>query len=29
VGSGLEFEARGAYELKGVPADWGINAVAG
>jgi pimeloyl-ACP methyl ester carboxylesterase/class 3 adenylate cyclase len=29
VGSGLEFEARGAHELKGVPGEWAIYAVAG
>jgi class 3 adenylate cyclase len=26
VGSGLDFEDRGAYELKGVPEDWQIYA---
>jgi class 3 adenylate cyclase len=28
VGSGLEFEDRGDHELKGVPGDWGVLAVA-
>jgi class 3 adenylate cyclase len=28
IGSGLEFEARGAYELKGVPGEWHLFAVA-
>jgi class 3 adenylate cyclase len=28
IGSGLEFEDRGAYELKGVPGEWRIFAVA-
>jgi class 3 adenylate cyclase len=28
IGSGLEFEARGAHELKGVPGEWRIFAVA-
>jgi class 3 adenylate cyclase len=28
IGSGLEFEDRGAYELKGVPGEWHIFAVA-
>ena len=28
IGSGLEFEERGAYELKGVPGEWHISAVA-
>jgi class 3 adenylate cyclase/pimeloyl-ACP methyl ester carboxylesterase len=28
IGSGLEFEERGAYELKGVPGEWRIFAVA-
>ena len=27
IGSGLEFEDRGAYELKGVPGEWRIFAV--
>jgi class 3 adenylate cyclase len=29
VGSGLEFEARGEHELKGVPGKWAIYAVSG
>jgi len=28
IGSGLEFEGRGAYELKGVPGEWRLFAVA-
>ena len=28
IGSGLEFEARGAHELKGVPGEWRLFAVA-
>jgi class 3 adenylate cyclase/pimeloyl-ACP methyl ester carboxylesterase len=28
IGSGLEFEERGSYELKGVPGEWRISAVA-
>ena len=28
IGSGLEFEERGAYELKGVPGEWHVFAVA-
>ena len=28
IGSGLEFEDRGAHELKGVPGEWHISAVA-
>jgi class 3 adenylate cyclase len=28
IGSGLEFEDRGAYELKGVPGKWRLAAVA-
>jgi class 3 adenylate cyclase len=28
IGSGLEFEARGVYELKGVPGEWHLFAVA-
>jgi class 3 adenylate cyclase len=28
IGSGLEFEARGSYELKGVPGEWHLFAVA-
>jgi hypothetical protein len=28
IGSGLEFEERGAYELKGVPGEWHLFAVA-
>jgi class 3 adenylate cyclase/pimeloyl-ACP methyl ester carboxylesterase len=28
IGSGLEFEERGSYELKGVPGDWRLLAVA-
>ncbi|OBH88110.1 adenylate/guanylate cyclase domain-containing protein [Mycobacterium sp. E2989] len=28
IGSGLEFEERGAYELKGVPGEWRVFAVA-
>jgi class 3 adenylate cyclase/pimeloyl-ACP methyl ester carboxylesterase len=28
IGSGLEFEVRGAYELKGVPGEWHLFAVA-
>ena len=28
IGSGLEFEERGSYELKGVPGQWRILAVA-
>jgi class 3 adenylate cyclase len=28
IGSGLEFEQRGSYELKGVPGEWHISAVA-
>ena len=28
IGSGLEFEERGAYELKGVPGEWRLFAVA-
>ena len=27
IGSGLEFESRGAYELKGVPGEWHLSAV--
>jgi hypothetical protein len=27
IGSGLEFEDRGAHELKGVPGDWHLLAV--
>jgi class 3 adenylate cyclase len=27
IGSGLEFEERGPYELKGVPGEWRIFAV--
>jgi class 3 adenylate cyclase len=27
IGSGLEFEERGAYELKGVPGEWRLFAV--
>jgi class 3 adenylate cyclase len=27
IGSGLEFEARGSYELKGVPGEWHLFAV--
>jgi hypothetical protein len=27
IGSGLEFEDRGAHELKGVPGEWQIFAV--
>ncbi len=29
IGSGLEFEDRGSYELKGVPGEWRVFAVAG
>jgi class 3 adenylate cyclase len=29
VGSGLEFEDRGATELKGVPGEWRLYALAG
>ena len=29
MGSGIEFEDRGARELKGVPGEWRIFAVAG
>ncbi len=29
VGSGLEFEDRGAHELKGVPGEWHLFAVVG
>ena len=29
VGSGLEFEDRGARELKGVPGEWRLYSVAG
>ncbi len=29
IGSGLEFEERGAHELKGVPGEWRLFAVAG
>ena len=28
IGSGLEFEERGAYELKGVPGEWRLSVVA-
>jgi class 3 adenylate cyclase len=28
IGSGLEFEERGAHELKGVPGEWHLSAVA-
>jgi len=28
IGSGLEFEDRGAHKLKGVPGEWRIFAVA-
>ncbi len=28
IGSGLEFEERGAHELKGVPGEWHLFAVA-
>jgi class 3 adenylate cyclase len=28
IGSGLEFEERGSYELKGVPGEWHLLAVA-
>ena len=28
IGSGLEFEERGVYELKGVPGEWHLFAVA-
>jgi hypothetical protein len=28
IGSGLEFEERGDYELKGVPGEWRLFAVA-
>ena len=28
IGSGLEFDDRGSYELKGVPGDWRLFAVA-
>ena len=28
IGSGLEFEARGAHQLKGVPGEWQLFAVA-
>jgi class 3 adenylate cyclase len=28
IGSGLEFEERGSYELKGVPGEWCLFAVA-
>jgi class 3 adenylate cyclase len=28
IGSGLEFEARGAHQLKGVPGEWHLFAVA-
>jgi len=28
IGSGLEFEDRGAHTLKGVPGEWGLFAVA-
>ena len=28
VGSGIEFEDRGAHELKGVPGEWRLYAVA-
>ena len=28
IGSGLEFKERGAYELKGVPGEWHLFAVA-
>ena len=27
IGSGLEFEDRGSYELKGVPGEWHLSAV--
>jgi class 3 adenylate cyclase len=27
IGSGLEFEERGSYELKGVPGEWHLSAV--
>ena len=29
VGSGIEFEARGAHELKGVPGEWSVFAATG
>jgi class 3 adenylate cyclase len=29
AGSGLEFEDRGSHELKGVPGEWHLYAVAG
>jgi class 3 adenylate cyclase len=29
IGSGIEFEDRGAHELKGVPGEWRLFAVAG
>ena len=29
IGSGLEFEGRGAHELKGVPGDWHLFAIVG
>ncbi len=28
IGSGLEFEDRGVHELKGVPGEWRLSAVA-
>ena len=28
IGSGLEFESRGAHQLKGVPGEWHLFAVA-
>jgi class 3 adenylate cyclase len=28
IGSGIEFEDRGSYELKGVPGEWHLFAVA-
>ena len=28
IGSGIEFEERGSYELKGVPGEWRLFAVA-
>ena len=28
IGSGLEFEVRGTHELKGVPGEWHLSAVA-
>ena len=29
VGSGIEFESRGAHELKGVPGEWSVFAATG